>query len=112
MKPNWKQRLIWALADLLGVDYRRPVPTDPIDLLVTLPDDPHTVYAWVFGERATATDMKDLAEAFERVGVRKSLQAVHLFVKDVRDIREVRPDELRRILLPILEQMQEGLCRS
>jgi hypothetical protein len=110
MTANWKQRLIWTLADLLGVDCHMPVPTDPVDHLVTLPDDPNTVYAWVFGENATDTDIRDLAEAFESVGARKGLRAVHLFVRDIREIREVPPGELRRIVLPILEQ--EDLCRS
>jgi len=99
-----------ALANLLGVDSRVPVPTYPVDHLVALPDDPNMVYAWVFRENATDIDMQDLAEAFERIGKKKGLQAVHLFVRDIREIREVPPGELRRIVLPILEQ--EDTCQS
>ncbi|HOD86070.1 MAG TPA: hypothetical protein PKK41_05615 [Methanoculleus sp.] len=110
MTANWKQRLIWTLADLLGVDCHIHVPTDPVDHLVTLPDDQNTVYAWVFKEYATDADMRDLAEAFSHVGIKRGLRAVHLFVRDIREIREIPVGELRRIVLPILEQ--EDVCRS
>lgn len=102
---DWKTKLIHKLADLLGVEYRVEVtiPAPPVDMVQTLDDDPRRIYVWITSPETDDADLQIIAAQLEKVQRDRGLKSVHILSREIRDVRDLRPEDVRQYILPSLE---------
>ena len=108
-----RQQLINALARLLRVEppvrivpepYEVRVPVDPVEMLETLHDAPDRVYVWICRESTTDDQIAAFAES---IGQREH-KALHVVCRDIAEVRNLSPEDVRRHLAPIVKRAEEG----
>ena len=110
-----RQQLIETLARLLRVEpparlvpeiheVRVPRPADPVEMLETLRDAPDRVYVWICRESTTADQIAAFAES---IGQREH-KALHVVCRDIAEVRNLSPEDVRRHLAPIVKRAEEG----
>ena len=110
-----RQQLINALARLLRVEppvrivaepheVRVPSPAPPVDYVETLHDDPGRVYVWIARQDATDDQIASIAES---IGQREH-KALHVVCRDLAEIRNLSPEDIRKYLAPIVKRAEEG----
>ena len=108
-----RQQLIETLARLLRVEpparlvpepYEVRVPVDPVEMLETLHDAPDRVYVWICRESTTDDQIAAFAES---IGQREH-KALHVVCRDIAEVRNLSPEDVRRHLAPIVKRAEEG----
>lgn len=108
-----RQQLIETLARLLRVEppvrlvpepYEVRVPADPVEMLETLHDDPDRVYVWICRQGTTDDQIAAFAES---IGQREH-KALHVVCRDLAEVRNLSPEDVRRHLAPIVKRAEEG----
>ena len=108
-----RQQLIEMLARLLRVEppvrlvpepYEVRVPVDPVEMLETLHDAPDRVYVWICRESTTDDQIAAFAES---IGQREH-KALHVVCRDIAEVRNLSPEDVRRHLAPIVKRAEEG----
>jgi len=110
-----RQQFITTLARLLRVEppvrivpeiHEIPVPTpaDPIEMIETLHDAPDRVYVWICRESTTDDQIAAFAES---IGQREH-KALHVVCRDIAEVRNLSPEDVRRHLAPIVKRAEEG----
>ena len=108
-----RQQLIETLARLLRAEppvrlvpepYEVRVPVDPVEMLETLHDAPDRVYVWICRESTTDDQIAAFAES---IGQREH-KALHVVCRDIAEVRNLSPEDVRRHLAPIVKRAEEG----
>jgi len=107
MTSKLKERIITRLAELLGVELpvrETVVPAPPIEYVATLEDDPRHIYVWITRPDASDNTMAAIAEDLSR----RNLKSMHLFVRDIADVRRMDFSEVKQYLVPVIESYKEA----
>ncbi len=110
-----RQQFIATLARLLRVEppvrivaepyeVRVPSPAPPVDYVETLHDDPGRVYVWIARQDATDDQIASIAESIGQRGPK----ALHVVCRDIAEVRNLSPEDVRRHLAPIVKRAEEG----
>jgi hypothetical protein len=101
-----RKKLITRLAEILDVELpvsETIVPAPPIEYVATLEDDPRHIYVWIMRPEASDNAMAAIAEDLSR----RNLRSLHLFVREIADVRRMMTDEVKQYLVPIVEKYKE-----
>lgn len=107
MTSTIKEKIITRLAKLLRVDLPTReirIPTPPVEYVTTLEDDPLHIYVWVMRQDAPDNTMAAIAEDLTR----HNLKSLHLFVRDIADVRRMEFSEVKQYLVPVIEMYKEA----
>ncbi len=108
-----RQQLIETIARLLRVEpparlvpepYEVRVPVDPVEMLETLHDAPDRVYVWICRQGTTDDQIASIAES---IGQREP-KALHVVCRDIAEVRNLSPEDVRRHLAPIVKRAEEA----
>jgi hypothetical protein len=102
-----RKKLITRLAEILDVELpvsETIVPAPPIEYVATLEDDPRHIYVWVMRPDASDNTMAAIAEDLSR----RNLKSLHLFVRDIADVRRMEFGEVKQYLVPVIESYTEA----
>lgn len=103
---TFREKLITWLAALLSIELpvrETIVPVSPIEYVATLDDDPQHIYVWIMRPDASDSAMAAIAEDLSR----RNLKSLHLFVREIADVRRMLPGEAKEYLVPIIEKYRE-----
>lgn len=103
---TFREKLITWLATLLGVELpvrETVIPAPPVEYVATLDDDPQHIYVWIMRPEASDSAMAAIAEDLSR----RNLKSLHLFVREIADVRRMMTDEVKQYLVPIVEKYKE-----
>jgi hypothetical protein len=103
---TFREKLITWLATLLGIELpvrETIIPVSPVEYVTTLDDDPQHIYVWIMRPEASDSAMAAIAEDLSR----RNLKSLHLFVREIADVRRMLPGEAKEYLVPIIEKYRE-----
>jgi hypothetical protein len=103
---TFREKFIARLAVLLGVELpvrETVIPAPPVEYVATLDDDPRHIYVWIMRPEASDNTMAAIAEDLSR----RNLRSLHLFVREIADVRRMAPREVKQYLVPIVEKYRE-----
>lgn len=106
MAETIKNKILRTIARVLKADL--PIEyTNPVDQIVSLPDDPRTFYMILFKDEVPQRLVEDTADNLLSAFIKKykrDPRGIYYATKDIEEIKKLSRDEVKSLIVPWLEE--------